>query len=141
MSTFDMQALVRTIDPQFRQQETLEYNRLVHKAEAFRQAGVTADPLDEERMDQAARMLAASIYVIARDLKLPPADVGVMAGHATGLFIGASSPSDPGSRDRYKAVFGAALDQAGQDKPNSMVTVAEMVESGLRMMRRSRDGA
>lgn len=141
MSTYDMQSLVRNIDPRFRQQETMEYNRLVQQAEVFQEAGVTGNAAQEERFDQAARMIAASIYVIARDLKLPPSDIGVVAGHATGFFVGASSPADAQSRAQFKTVFAKALDRANSDKPRSMVMMADMVESGMQIMRRYRNGA
>jgi hypothetical protein len=139
MSDFDTQALVRNIDPRFRQQETMEYNRLVQQAEIFRMAGLSGSRAQEERFDQAARMIAASIYVVARDLKLPPGEVGMIAGHATGYFIGASSPTDAEARARIKRVFGQTLDQANADKPGSMITMADMVESGMKIMRRYRD--
>lgn len=141
MATFDMQALVKNIDPRFRQQETMEYNRLVQQAEVFHDAGVTGNAAQEERFDQAARMIAASIYVIARDLKLPPGDIGVVAGHAVGFFVGASSPADAESREQFKQVFGKALERANGDKPRSMVMMADMVESGMQIMRRYRNGA
>ncbi|WP_404379077.1 hypothetical protein [Caenispirillum salinarum] len=141
MSEFDTQALVKNIDPRFRQQETMEYNRMVQQAEVFRKAGVSGKAAQEERFDQAARMIAASIYVIARDLKLPPGDIGIIAGHATGFFVGASSPADEDTREQVKAVFSQALDQANDDKPRSMVMMADMVESGMQIMRRYRDGA
>lgn len=141
MPTFDMQALVKNIDPRFRQQETMEYNRLVQQAEVFHEAGVSGSAAHEERFDQAARMIAASIYVIARDLKLPPGDIGVVAGHAVGFFVGASSPSDAEAREQFKAVFAKALERANGDKPRSMVMMADMVESGMQIMRRYRNGA
>lgn len=141
MSTYDMQSLVKNIDPRFRQQETMEYNRIVQQAEVFHEAGVSGDAMREDRMDQAARMIAASIYVIARDLKLPPGDIGLVAGHATGFFVGASSPADPQSLQQFRIVFGKALEQANTDKPRSMVMMADMVESGMQIMRRYRNGA
>ncbi|GAA0581602.1 hypothetical protein [Caenispirillum bisanense] len=141
MAGFDLQALVKNIDPRFRQQETMEYNRLVQQAEVFREAGIVGNAAQEERFDQAARMIAASIYVIARDLKLAPGDVGVVAGHAVGFFVGASSPADARARDQFKAVFAKALDQANGDKPRSMVMMADMVETGMQIMKRYRNGA
>ncbi len=141
MPAFDMQALVKTIEPRFRQQETMEYNRLIQQAEVFREAGIASTAAQEERFDQAARMIAASLYVIARDLKLAPADVGVVAGHAVGFFVGASSPADAHARERFKTVFAKALDHANGDKPRSMVMMADMVETGMEIMRRYRNGA
>lgn len=133
MPEFDLAKLLENMDPAFRERETLAFERLMRETERSAAAGA---PVQTDRYEKAIRLLAASVYVIARDLDLPPADVCVVATYTIGLFAGASCRDGDEVLGQIKRLFAVALEDASADKSRAAGYVAEIVGDGIDLIRK-----
>lgn len=132
MAGFDPSKLLENMDPAFRQAEAQQFAELLRLASMDE----TTDDRRIEYYDKAMRLLAAAVYMIARDLNLPPSDICVVATYTIGMFAGTSCQEGPETASQIKRLFAASFDDANSDKARAAGLMAEIVGDGIDIIRR-----
>jgi hypothetical protein len=117
---------VNEINPEFRRQEEAEFQ--TYKSMSYLKDSPSSTILEEW---EASRMIAASLYVVARDQKMSSTKVVELAMRIAGLFAGTAENGDKDDVRDMCTIFQKSAYQAHSQRDRFSQMMARQITEGM----------